>query len=454
MMRKCISFGVFIFFHRRAHMNRFFQLKENNTTAGIEIRAGLTTFFAMAYIIFVNPVFLSVTGMDADGAMIATCLGAAIGSLLCGLISNKPFAMASGMGMNAFFAYTLCLGYGYTWQQALGLVFLSGILFFIVVLIFGENVSRMIPANLKYSITVGIGFLITLIGLIDGGIINVASGVPALSDIHTASVLIPLAGLVITVILTVMNVSGSLILGMLATVILSLVCGQSAVPSQIVMMPTALSKVFMKLDLAGLLPAGSSARSVVSLIAVVLTMTIIDMFDTLGYLVGTASRAGMIDEDGNVSGLKKVMLSDAAATILGSLCGTSTVTTYAESTSGIIAGGRTGLTAITTAVCFLTAMMFSPLAGMMSASVTAPALIVVGMYLMMDIRKVRLDDMADTIPAFLTIVAIPMTYSITAGIGIGFLAHVICTAATEKKKDLTGGTIAMAVIFLTYFIIG
>jgi len=432
-------------------MNRFFHLQENNTTASIEVRAGLTTFFAMAYIIFVNPVFLSVTGMDSDGAMIATCLGAAIGSLLSAFLSNKPFAMASGMGMNAFFAYTLCLGYGYTWQQALALVFISGFLFFLAVLIFRDRAALLLPSNLKHAITVGIGFLITLIGLIDGGLISVATGVPALADLHDPAVLTVLAGLILTMILTVMGIQGSLILGMIATLILSLSTGQTAVPGQVVMMPTALSQVFLKLDFGGLL-RGEGIGAVISLIALLLTMTIVDMFDTIGYLVGTASRANLLDEKGNMSGMQRVMLADAGATVIGSLCGTSTVTVYAESTSGIVAGGRTGLTAVVTAACFLISMFFSPVAGIMSATVTAPALIVVGMYLMMDIRKIQMNDLADALPALLTIITIPMTYSITAGIGIGFLSYVICAAVTKKKEELTPGVLVLALIFLMYFI--
>ncbi|MCQ2452599.1 MAG: NCS2 family permease [Oscillospiraceae bacterium] len=434
-------------------MKNLFKLKEQGSSLSIEIRAGLTTFFAMAYIIFVNPVFLSVTGMDADGALIATCLGAAIGCLLTAVLSNKPFAMASGMGMNAFFAYTLCFGYGYTWQQALALVFISGLLFVVAVLAFGEKAAKLIPANLKHAITVGIGLLIMLIGLFDAGLIDVSAGVPALADLSSPGVLIALAGLLITIVLTVLHIPGGLILGMLATVLISLLCGQSQLPEHAVMLPTALGKVFLKLDFHGLALGDGGLSSVVSLLALILTMTIVDMFDTIGYLVGTGSRAGLVDEKGNMTGMRRVMLADAGATVLGSLCGTSTVTVYAESTSGIVAGGRTGLTGLVTGVCFLLALFLSPLAGMMNAAVTAPALIVVGMYLMLDITKLELKDLADAIPALLTIVFIPMTYSITAGIGIGFLSYVVCALCRRRWKDLTPGVILLAVVFLLYFVL-
>lgn len=434
-------------------MKNLFQLQTHGTTAAREIRAGLTTFFAMAYIIFVNPVFLSATGMDPDGAMIATCLGAAIGCLLTAFLSNKPFAMASGMGMNAFFAYTLCLGNGYTWQQALALVFLSGLLFLAAVLIFGEKAATLIPSGMKHAITVGIGILIMLIGLFDAGFIDVSASVPALADLSTPGVQIALAGLLITIVLTVLDVPGSLILGMVATAAISLVFGGSRLPERSVMLPTALGKVFLKLDFDGLLRGNEMLSGVISLIALLITMTIVDMFDTIGYLVGTGSRAGMLDEKGNMNGMRRVMLADACSTVLGSLCGTSTVTVYAESTAGIAAGGRTGLTGVVTGICFLLCLFLSPLAGMMSAAVTAPALIVVGMYLMMDIKNLKLDNLGDAIPALLTIVLIPMTYSITAGLGIGFLAYVVCSMCSRKRQNLTPGVLILAGIFLLYFVL-
>lgn len=436
-------------------MNQLFRLREHNTTVSTEIRAGLTTFFAMAYIIFVNPTFLSVTGMDTDGAMIATCIGAAIGTLLSAFLSNKPFSMAPGMGMNAFFAYTLCLGYGYSWQQALALIFLSGFFFLAAALLFGEKAAGLIPANLRHAITAGIGLLLVFIGLLDGGIIDLSTGVPALADLHNPAVLVALAGLIITIFLTIRNIPGALILGMLATALLSLLCGQSALPTSLVTLPTALGKVFCKLEFGGL-TQGNGLRGLVSLFTLLLTMTIVDMFDTIGYLIGTGSRAGMVDEQGHMQGMKQVMTADAGATILGSLFGTSTVTAYAESTTGIIAGGRTGLTALTTAACFLLATFFSPVAGVMSSAVTAPALIVVGMYLVMDVRRISFDDMADAIPALMTIIAIPITYSITTGLGFGFLSYLLCTLSRGRKakEKLTPGVILLAAVFLVYFILG
>ena len=334
-------------------MKKIFKLEENQTTLGTEVRAGLTTFFAMAYIIFLNPVFLSGTGMDPDGVLAATCFSAAVGTLLCALLSNKPFALASGMGMNAYFAYTLCGGLGYTWQQALALTFLSGVLFLLVVVSpLRDKIIGAVPTNLKYAISAGIGVFIALIGLLDCGIISMATGLPSLGDLGDPGVRIALAGLLITVVLTICRVKGSLIIGMAATVVLSLIFGQTQMPERVVGLPSAVSRVFFKLDFSGLTRGASGFGAMARLAALILSMTMVDMFDTLGFLIGTGARAGMLDEQGNMPWAAKVLKADATATVLGALCGTSTVTSYAESAAGIAAGGKTGLTAVTTAVCF------------------------------------------------------------------------------------------------------
>lgn len=433
-------------------MEKLFKLKELNTTPGVEIRAGITTFLAMAYIIFVNPVFLSVTGMDSTGAMIATCLATAIGCTLCAFISNKPFALSTGMGMNAFFAYTLCGGYGYTWQQALALVFLSGVCYFVVILVFKDTVVNLIPKNLKHAFTVGIGMFLALIGFLDCGLIDMSSGLPGLGDLKNPAVLIAVFGVFLTMALVAMDVTGGLMIGMLATAVVSIVCGQTALPDHLVTMPGAISNVAFKLSFSGLLQNGKEMSSVVSLAALLITMTIIDMFDSVGYLIGTGTKAGMLQEDGSMPGMKRMMMTDATSTMLGSLTGTSTVTVFAESSSGIAAGGKSGLTAITVAILFLISMFLSPVASVMSASVTSPALIIVGIYLLMDVKNLELDNVADAIPVLLTVIAIPLTYSITAGMGIGYLSYVVCSVCTRKKENITPGVLVLAVIFLAYFV--
>lgn len=433
-------------------MKKLFKLEENHTTVRQEIRAGLTTFFAMAYIIFLNPVFLSSTGMNSGGVMVATCLSAAAGTLLCAFLSNKPFAMAPGMGMNAFFAYTLCGIYGYSWQQALALTFISGILFFLIVISpLRDKIINAVPANLKYAISAGVGLFIALIGLLDTGIVSLESGMPALGDLSSPTVLIALAGLAITAVLVVLNINGSLIIGMVITILLSLVAGQTAMPDHFAEFPGAVADVAFKLDFSGLILGKAGLSGILSLIALIISLTMVDMFDTLGFLIGTSSRAGMTDEKGNMPGSGPILIADAAGSVMGALFGTSTVTCYAESVSGIAAGGKTGLTAVTTALCFLLAVVFSPLTGVMTSAVTAPALIIVGMYLLMEVKKVDFSRLDDAIPAFITIVAMPMTYSITTGIAAGFIFHLICKIAAGRRNELNLPVVVLAVVFLLYF---
>ncbi|MCF0142013.1 MAG: NCS2 family permease [Parasporobacterium sp.] len=435
-------------------MNRIFRLKENNTTAGREIIAGLTTFTAMAYIIFLNPVFLSTTGMDSQGVMIATCLAAAAGSILCAFISNKPFVLASGMGVNAFFSYTICGAYGYTWQQALALTFIAGSIFFILIVTpVGKVIIKSIPVILKHSISAGIGLFIAVIGLLDSGLISLSSGLPALGDLSSPAVIISLVGLVITTVLVVLKVKGALFIGMVATVVINIIAGLTALPESVVSMPSALANVFCKMDFAGLIPQGGGAAAIITLVSVVISLTLVDMFDTLGFLVGAASSAGMLDKDGNMPGGRRVLAADAAATVIGSVFGTSTVTCFAESEAGIAAGGRTGLTSFVAAVCFALSCFFAPITGLVTSSATAPVMIIVGLYLFMDVKNIDFKELDNAIPAFLTIIMIPLAYSISTGIALGFISYVISKLAARKWKELNPAVIVLAVIFVIYLVL-
>ena len=435
-------------------MNKLFSLKENNTTIGTEVYAGLTTFFAMAYIIFLNPVYLSSTGMDPDGVMIATCLSAAFGTLLCAFLSNRPFAMASGMGLNAFFAYTLCGAYGYSWQQALALTFLAGIIFLIIAASpLRDKVIRAIPSNMKYAITAGIGLFLATVGLLDSGIITMQAGFPALGDFHNRSVLIALIGLAATIVLLVLHVKGSLMTGMLLTVLAGIFMGVTPLPKGIIGFPNAISTVFLKMDFHGLAQGKTGIQALFALAALLLSLTMVDMFDTLGFLIGAGSRMKIMDRDGNMPGMGRVMLADAASTIFGAACGTSTVTCYAESAAGISAGGKTGLTSLTTGVCFLLAIVFAPLTSVVTAAATAPVMIIIGMYLFMEIKNLQFEHMDDAIPAFLTLIAMPLAYSITTGIGAGFISYVLCKLVSGKRKEINPAIAILAVIFLIYFIL-
>lgn len=435
------------FFTKEGHlMKTMFKLEENGTTLQTEIRAGLTSFMAMAYIIFLNPVFLSAAGMNASGVLAATCLSAALGTALSAFFSNKPFAMASGMGMNTYFTYTLCFGYGYTWQQALALTFLAGLVFLVVALLVGKKAVTFIPENLRHAITAGIGLFILLIGLLDAGMIQMTAGFPELGDIGSLTVITSGLGLLVMAILTVLNVRGSLIIGMLITAAFSLLTKQTSLPDSLIALPTALKEVSFQMDFSGLFHGSASLATV---LAVVLSMSIVDMFDTLGFLIGITTKTS--DYGCKPQQLDRILIADAGATVIGALCGTSTVTVYAESAAGVEAGGRTGLTALTTACCFLLAVFFSPAASIFNSAVTAPALIMVGICLLMDIRKVRCDSMDDVIPAMLTVVMMPFAYSITAGIAVGFISYLICKLAARKYQELNIPTVVICLIFILYF---
>ncbi len=432
-------------------MEKLFRLTENGTTARREISAGITTFFAMAYIIFVNPVFLSAAAMDPEGVMIATCLGAAAGSILCALISNLPYAMAPGMGLNTFFAFTLCSPafYAYSWQQALALTFIAGGIFLLITLTpLRSRIIAAVPENLQYAISAGIGLFIALIGLLNSGIVTMTDGFPALSDLGSPQSLLTLFGVLVTAVLLVLRVRGALLLGMLATVAAGLVSGRIAPPERIVAMPRAISSVFGRLDFHGLV-RGGGLSSVLAFLSLLFSMTMVDMFDTLGFLIGAGSQT---EERGALTqSAGRVLTADALATVLGAVCGTSTVTTYAESAAGVSAGGRTGLTSVVTACGFLLAVFFSPLAGLFTAAAAAPTLIVVGMYLTSVIRKVDFSAADDAIPVFLTILLIPLSYSITTGIGVGFISWVICKAVARKRAALNLPVLSLAAVFAVYF---
>lgn len=428
-------------------LEKTFKLKDNSTTVGTEVRAGITTFFSMAYIIFVNPAILSATGMDAGGIMIATCLSAALGTLLCAFFSNKPYVMASGMGLNTFFAFTLCNpdAYGYTWQQALGLTFIAGFIFLAVTITpLRDKIIEAMPASLRHAITAGIGLFIALIGAISAGFVKMEDGFPSLGNLKDKQVIVALIGLAITAILTVRRVKGSLLIGMIATAVISMLSGLTGMPTSVLSMPDKLAEVAFKMDFAGLMK-GKGAAGLAALLAVLFTMAMIDMFDTLGFLIGTGTFDGTDKGDG------LVMIADAAGTVIGACCGTSTVTTYAESSAGVAAGGRTGLTALTSAVLFGAACFFAPLTSVMTEAAAAPALIIVGMYLLADVRNIDFSNMDDAIPAFLTLAAMPFSYSITTGIGAGIISYVICKLAAGKGKEVNPVLWVLAVVFLVYF---
>ncbi|MBE6014835.1 MAG: NCS2 family permease [Lachnospiraceae bacterium] len=432
-------------------MEKLFKLSERGTSVRTELRAGITTFFAMGYIIFVNPAVLSTCGMSSSGVMIATCLSAAVGTIICALYSNQPFAMASGMGLNTFFAFTLCSAdlQGYKWQQALAIVFIVGVLFLIITVTpLKDKIVDSIPHNLQYAISTGIGLFIAFIGLLNSGLINLSSGFPALGNLKEPHVLLALFGLIITIVFVLIKLRAPLLMGMIVMIIISLITGLETMPEKIVSLPHDLGDVFLKLDFNGLI-TGDGLGGILALVALLFSSTMVDMFDTIGFLIGAGAQ--MDSETALPEGSGRVLISDALGTIIGALMGTSNVTTYSESAAGIAAGGRTGLSAIVTAIGFLLAVFFSPLAALFTQTVAAPSLVIVGMYMVMSINKIDFSHKEELIPVFLTVIMMPFAYSITTGIGFGFISWTICKIFAGKIKELNPMTVIMSVVFVIYF---
>ena len=454
---------------------KLFHLKENGTNVKTEITAGITSFFTMAYIIFVNPQILSAAGMDAGAVMLATCIASAIGTFLMAFLANYPFALAPGMGLNAFFAFTICGSMGYSWQAALAAVFISGCLF-IIITVTGvrEAIVRAIPMELKSAISVGIGFFIAFIGLknanmlkftidpgkyqnFDGTIVADASPVPAF-NFASASTLLAIFGLIVLAVLYVRNVKGALFIGILVTsavgCVLQFVFGIDvgvSAPSAGISIPS-LAPTFMQFthgfgELFNFSEGVGTA--LLSVVSVLIALVLVDMFDTIGTLIGTATRANMLDKDGNLPRASGALL----ATACGAVMGTSTVTTFVESASGVSEGGRTGLTSCTTAVLFLLAIIASPFLGLVPTAATAPVLIIVGVLMMASVKNINWNDFDTALPAFLTIACMPFAYSIADGIAAGFIFFTITKLFKGKAKEVHPIMYILCVLFILRFII-
>ncbi|NLP37703.1 MAG: NCS2 family permease [Firmicutes bacterium] len=428
-------------------MENFFKLKENNTNVRTEIVAGITTFMTMAYIIFVNPDILGATGMDKPAVATATILAAAITTILMGLVTNYPFALASGMGLNAYFAFTVAPEYG--WQAALGAVLISGIAFFLLS-VFGivEQIDKAIPHSLKRAVAAGIGLFIALIGLTNVGIIvSDPATIIGLGNIKEVAPALALIGLLIMAILTALKVKGSILIGILITTVIGMFVEVTQIPQSIgdvVGPPASLSPIFLQLDFPGALKLG---------FMVIFSLLFVDMFDTLGTLMGTSARAGFLDKEGRLPRIKGAMTVDAIGTMLGALLGTSTVTTYVESTAGVSEGGRTGLTAVTTGVLFLLALFFTPLATLVPGAATAPALVIVGVLMMGAVMDIDFNDFTEALPAFLTIIAMPLTYSIAHGIAAGFITYPIVKVASGRAKEVHWFAYVLFVVSLAFYLL-
>lgn len=410
-------------------LENYFKISERGSTVKQEVIGGITTFLAMSYIIFVNPAILGDAGMDRGALITVTCLASALATLLSGVWANAPFALAPGMGLNAFFTYTLVLGKGVPWQTALGIVFISGF-FFLILSIGGirEKIANAIPLPLKIAVGGGIGMFITLIGLKNMGVVVANDATLVALGPITTTVLIGVAGLIVSMVLEIERVKGGMLIGILVSTILAFITGNVDVPSQFISMPPSAAPIAMKLDIVGALK--------LSLIGPIFSFMFVDLFDTLGTLISCSKQMGMVDEKGHIQGLGKMLYTDVSATIAGAMMGTSTVTTFVESAAGVAIGARTGLASVVTALMFIGALFFAPIVGVVPAYATAPALIIVGGYMFKNVKDLDFTDMKSLFPAFIIIVAMPLTYSISIGLSLGFLAYILLHLLTGDFKKI------------------
>lgn len=427
-------------------MDKFFKFQDHKTNFKTEMTAGATTFMTMAYIIFVNPDILSAAGMDFGAVMTATIIAAGLTTILMGLLTNYPFALASGMGLNAFFAFVVAAQYG--WQAALGAVFISGVVFLILAVTGAvTHIDAAVPSSLKNAVAAGIGLFIAFIGLQNAGIIvGYEATQVTLGNLTDPGPLLSLIGLMIIAVLMARKIKGAILIGILLTTVVSFFMGFQPAPSglgDVFGMPASLAPILFQLDF----------RAVFAIpFFVVFSFVFVDVFDTMGTLLGTGARAGYLDEKGRLPKVNKAMLADAVGTMGGALMGTSTVTTYIESTAGISEGGRTGFTSVITGILFLLTLFLAPLAGLVPGEATAPALIVVGVLMVGSVMKIDFEDFTEAFPAFLTIIFMPLAYSIADGIAFGFVAFPLVKVAAGKFKEVHWLLYILAAISLVHFL--
>lgn len=436
-------------FKKGGRLDSYFGLSKNDTNVRTEMVAGITTFMTMAYILIVNPSILSAAGMDSGAVFTATALSAVVSTLIMGIYAKLPFAQAPGMGLNAYFAFTVVLGMGYSFQFALTAVFLEGIIFILLTLFnVREAVVDSIPSNIKKAISVGIGLFIALIGLEGAGIIVHPQGggtILALGNITEGAALLAIIGILITGILLAKNIKGALFIGMIVTAVIGIPMGVTPLPESIISMPPSISSVFLKFEWHNIFT--------LDMAIVLFTLLFMDMFDTIGTLVGVATKSKMLDENGKVPNIKKALFADAIGTTFGACVGTSTVSTFVESAAGVAEGGRTGLTAVSTAIMFTLALFFSPLFASITPAVTCCALVLVGLFMIEPIKEIDLLDFTEAIPAFLTIIMMPLAYSISDGIVFGVISYIVLKVFTGKRKEISITTVIVGIVFLLKFLI-
>lgn len=435
--------------NKKSMLDRVFKLTENNTNVKTEVIAGMTTFMTMAYILVVNPSILGDAGMDKDAVFAATAIAAFIGSCIMGFLANYPIALAPGMGLNAFFAYTVVLQMGYSWQFALCAVLIEGVIFILLTLTnIREKIIDCIPGVLKHAVTAGIGLYIAFIGLVNAGIVQGGGAILQLGNMQSPTVVLAILGLVIAAVLLSRNVKGTFLLAMVVTTAIGIIAGLVQLPHALVSSIPSLKPVFLQ---AFSVPVDQIFS--LDMLVVVFTFLFVDLFDTVGCLVGVASKGNMLDENGKLPKAKEALFADAIATTTGSLLGTSTVTAYIESAAGIGEGGRTGLTAVTTGILFLLSLFFAPIFTSIPPQATAPVLILVGVMMASSLLEIDFSDFTNAIPAFLTFAMMPLAYSIADGIIFGIISFTILKLATGKKKEVNISLILLSIMFILKFVL-
>lgn len=426
-------------------LERLFQLKAHQTSVKTEVLAGITTFLTMAYIIFVNPAMLAQTGMDQGAVFVATCLAAAIGCFIMGLWANYPIALAPGMGLNAFFTYGVVLGMGYSWEVALGAIFLSGLLFILISIFkIREWVINAIPSSLKLGISAGIGLFLAIIALKNAGIIvEHPATLVTLGDLSNPAAIYGFLGFFVIAALASLKVTGAVMLGILGVTFLAILLGHNELGG-VVSMPPSIAPTFMAMDIVGAFE--------VAMISVIFAFLFVDLFDTSGTLIGVAERGKLLDKEGRLPRIKKALLADSSATVIGSALGTSSTTSYIESASGVAAGGRTGMTAVVVAGLFLISLFFAPLAGSIPAYATAGALLYVAVLMAGSLSKVNWDDISEAAPVLIAAFTMPLTFSIAHGIALAFVSYAAIKLFSGQAKQVSPAIYILAILFIVKFV--
>lgn len=428
-------------------LEKVFKLSENNTNVKTEVLAGITTFMTIAYILVVNPTILGEAGMDKGAVFTATAIASAIGCIIMGFLANYPIILAPSMGINAFFTYTVVLGMGYTWQFALCAMFIEGIIFILLTVTnVREKIIECMPDVLKHAITAGIGLFITFIGLVNAGIVQQGGAIISLGNVKSPVVLLSIIGLMIAATLLIKNVNGAFLISIIITSVIGMVFSIVPMPTGVIDLPPSIQPVFMKA-----LDVGKSQIFSLDMLVIVLTLLFVNMFDSIGFLLGIADKANLLDENGNMPNVKKALLAESVSTTISSVLGTSTLATTVESGSGIAVGGRTGLTAVITGILFLISLFFAPLFVSIPPQATAPILILVGFLMASSILRINFNDFTDAIPAFITFVMMPLSYSAADGIMFGIISYTFLKLASGKKDQAKLSLIILSIVFILKF---